>query len=66
MVEIELLLTKWPKHLWATIKMFLGDDPKKKLDGNKKFQFPNLTIEITWSHSLAVNVFWLVNLATKN
>jgi hypothetical protein len=46
--------------------MFLGDDPKKKLDGNKKFQFPNLTIEITWSHSLAVNVFWLVNLATKN
>jgi hypothetical protein len=42
------------KHLWATIKMFLGDDQKKIWMVMKKFQLLNLTIEIIWSHSLAL------------
>jgi hypothetical protein len=46
--------------------MFLGDDQKTIWMVTENFQLPNLTIEITWSHSLAIKVFWLVNLATKN
>jgi hypothetical protein len=46
--------------------MFLGDDQKQIWMVIENFQLPNLAIEITWSHSSVIKVFWLVNLVTKN